>query len=247
MATTRIRLIVTVLLCTGIVVLGWLLGAAPQLEARALSLSDRAAVDVQNAVHRARVAELKVQFERIETTRTDLAQLRQGMPAAISAPDFLDQVAATAAAHSVTVASFSAQEAMTPIVAAAPIPVDAAAAAVPPAATPTEATPVADVPAVPPATTTATTASPLLGADNFFVVPVTFSLTGSASDVRAMIADLQSGPRLFLLSSITIAAGDGSGVATGQAPLTGTSSLSGFIYVVSSTPAQATGEAILVN
>jgi len=244
MATTRIRLIVTALLCVGIVVLGWFFGAAPQLEARALSLSDRAAVDAQNAVHRARVVELKAQFERIETTRAELAGLREGLPASISSPDFLDQVAASAAAHSVTVASFSAQEATAPIVAAVPIPVDAAPAAG--ASAPAGATGTTEVATLAPASA-ATTASPLLGADNFFVVPVSFSLTGSASDVRAMIADLQTGSRLFLVGSIKIAAGDGSGTTTGQAPLAGTSSLSGFIYVVSSTPAQPAVEAILVN
>jgi Tfp pilus assembly protein PilO len=68
------------------------------------------------------------------------------------------------------------------------------------------------------------TPTSLLTAGNLFAMPVNLTMQGSASDVLAFINDLQSGTRLFLVTSATVANGDLSKVAgfafvvTGSAP-----------------------------
>jgi hypothetical protein len=247
MVIPRMRLILAVVLSLAIVVLGWILGAAPQLTAASLARADRAVVETQNDGHRSRLVQLQDQFARIDETRAELAALRLQVPTGNELPDFVDEVTAIAAAHSVEVMQYTAEESLSPLelqAAIAPAPAAPGPTAPEPTATePTATEPTATEPAVPePAvpesaassamvpTPTSTTTTQLT-AQNLFAIPVSLSLRGTDTNVRAMLADLQGAPRLFFVTSATIAAEpvDGGPDASPDASL---SEVRGYVYVV---------------
>ncbi|MCU1404553.1 MAG: hypothetical protein JWQ43_856 [Glaciihabitans sp.] len=243
MATTRIRLIAALLSCVGILAVAFFLGVAPQLQARNTASTEKVAVDTLNDQHRARLDVLRAQFARIDQTRATLATLRGSVPETPATADFLDQVSASAATHSVAITNYTAQEPTPPIadVPVAPVP--------DPATTDTTTTNQADpgttAAAVDPAVTTA--AAPLvatgaLTAGNFYAVPVRLTLTGDGGGIRNVISDLQTSGRLFLVTTSSVGPGSGPGLFIAE--------LSGFIYIVTSaTPAGVVdvGAATTVN
>ena len=79
-ASTRIWSFATVLLIIVVVALGWFLGIAPKLAEAARFDSDRLAVQAQNEVTRAAIAQLEADFERIDELRSELALLRAEFP-----------------------------------------------------------------------------------------------------------------------------------------------------------------------
>jgi hypothetical protein len=230
MAIPRMRLILAVVLSLAIVVLGWVLGAAPQLTAASLARADRAVVETQNDGHRVRLVQLQDQFSRIDETRAELAALQRQVPTGNQLPDFVDDVTAIAVAHSVEVMQYTAEESLSPIelqAAIAPAPATPAAPepAVAEPAVPESAASSAMVPA--PTSTTATRLTP----QNLFAIPISLSLRGTDTNVRAMLADLQGAPRLFFVTSATLVAGpvDGGVDASDDANL---SEVRGYVYVV---------------
>jgi hypothetical protein len=245
MVIPRMRLILAVVLSLAIVVLGWVLGAAPQLDAASLARADRAVVETQNDGHRSRLVQLKDQFARIDETRAELAALRLQVPTGNELPDFVDEVTAIAVAHSVEVMQYTAEESLSPLelqaaIAPAPVapdpavPESAASSATAPAASsataPADGTGTPAVPADTPTAAASTTATELTP-QNLFAIPVSLSLRGTDANVRAMLADLQGAPRLFFVTSATIAAEpvDGGPDASADASL---SEVRGYVYVV---------------
>jgi hypothetical protein len=250
MAIPRIRLLLAAVLSIGILALGWILGVAPQLEAAALARADRASVEAQNEVHRARIVELQAQFARIDETRAELAALQLQIPEGSDLPGFVDELTAIATAHNVKVNQYTAEEPLSPLAVQAAIappvaepaptepapadgsaPADAAAAAVAPA--PDDAASAAS------STTTNITAATTT--ENLFAIPVSLSLSGTDLDVRAMLADLEAGPRLFFVTSAKIVAQTGEGTGAGSEQ--GVSEVRGFVYVVPHTTTPQVTEA----
>lgn len=234
MLTVRLRMIVAGLVAAAILTLGWIAGIAPQLEVADRAHADRAAVEAQNEAHRLRLQTLKKQFDRIDLTRADLAELRSAIPAVSDLPGFLDAASVIAATHSVTLSEFTAAEPVSPA---------QIQAAAPPAEpeTPTETAPGAEAEpdALPagtiPDTSGPTTASPDAAAptqaapDTLFAIPITMTLTGSAESVLATIRDLQHHTRLFLVTSATIVTPTEDAAADASSA---DSNLNGFVYVV---------------
>jgi len=233
MAIPRMRLILAVLLSLAILMLGWLFGAAPQLEAASLARADRAAVDAQNDVHRDRLVELQAQAARMDETLAEFAALQVQIPDGNALPDFVDELTAIAATHSVQVEQYTAEEPLSPLAlqdASAP-PADVTADS--------DGTATGDL-AGASATTTALTST--LTPQNLFAIPISLSLRGTDTNVRAMLADLQTGPRLFVVTSAKIVA-DAPGANNSDSVIeTSLSEVRGYVYVVPSGQAQATVE-----
>ena len=236
MAIPRMRLILAVLLSLAILVLGWLLGAAPQVDTASLARADRAAVDAQNDVHRDRLVELQAQAARMDETLAEFAALQVQIPDGNALPDFVDELTAIAATHSVQVEQYTAEEPLSPLAlqeASAP-PADVTAD--------TAGTATSDLAG---ASTTAPTAAALtstLTPQNLFAIPVSLSLRGTDTTVRAMLADLQTGPRLFVVTSAKIVA-DAPGANNSDSAIeTSLSEVRGYVYVVPTGQAQTAVE-----
>ena len=233
MAIPRMRLILAVLLSLAILVLGWLFGAAPQLDAASLARADRAAVDEQNDVHRDRLVELQAQAARMDETLAEFAALQVQIPDGNALPDFVDELTAIAATHSVQVEQYTAEEPLSPLAlqeASAP-PADVTADS--------DGTATGDLAG---ASTTAPAATSTLTPQNLFAIPVSLSLRGTDTTVRAMLADLQTGPRLFVVTSAKIVADAPGANDSDSAIETSLSEVRGYVYVVPSGQAQTAVE-----
>jgi Tfp pilus assembly protein PilO len=259
MAIPRIRLLLAAVLSIGILALGWILGVAPQLEAAALARADRASVEAQNEVHRARIVELQAQFARIDETRAELAALQLQIPEGSDLPGFVDELTAIATAHNVQVTKYTAEEPLSPLAVQAAIAPPVAPPVAEPAPTepaPAESTPAddsapadvaaaADAPApddaARAASSTTTTTNITTPTENLFAIPVSLSLSGTDLDVRAMLADLEAGPRLFFVTSAKIVAQTDEGTGAGSEQ--GVSEVRGFVYVVPHTTTPQVTEA----
>ena len=223
MAIPRMRLILAVLLSLAIVVLGWLFGAAPQLDAASLARADRAAVDAQNDVHRDRLVELQAQAARMDETLAEFAALQVQIPDGNALPDFVDELTAIAATHSVQVEQYTAEEPLSPLA--------LQAASAPPAA---------EVAPAGASTTPALTST--LTPQNLFAIPVSLSLRGTDTNVRATLADLQTGARLFVVTSAKIVADAPGANDSASAIETSLSEVRGYVYVVPTGQAQVAVE-----
>ncbi|HEV7951442.1 MAG TPA: hypothetical protein VGP24_16895 [Glaciihabitans sp.] len=217
MLTVRLRIIVAGLVAAAILTLGWIAGIAPQLEIADRAHTDRAAVEAQNEAHRLRLQTLKKQFDRIELTRADLADLRGVIPAVSDLPGFLDAASVIAASHSVTISEFSAAEPVSPA------QIQAASPPLEPE-TPAESAPDAVAAGAIPDTAGSTVTAP----DTLFAIPINMTLTGSADSVLAIIRDLQHHTRLFLVTSATVVTPTDDAAAGASSD----SQINGFVYVV---------------
>lgn len=79
-ASMRVWSFATVLIIIVVVALGWFLGISPKLAEAARYESDRLAVQGQNEVTRAVIAQLEADFENIVALREELATLRAEFP-----------------------------------------------------------------------------------------------------------------------------------------------------------------------
>lgn len=210
MARSRLPRIAATAASVGLVALAWVLGAAPQLDAARLAHADTVTVDAANAALRDRLTVLRAHQERVTTIRADVAAARQHVPATPALPDLVDQITAIAAAHGVEVTSYRAEESLAPLSAAV------------------EATPVE----ITPATSASLVPSGRLSPDNFFAIPVTLSLRGSAVDTLAAIDQIQSGSRLFLVTSARVLAEEPTAVTGSDGGSTEASELRGYVYVL---------------
>ena len=179
-----------------------------------------------------------------------MAALRDGLPEGVEHADLAEEIASIAARHSVEIVQYAAAEAVSPIAlreaiaisepapepAAEPTPpTDATTAADPDAESDAtaEALDAARTPDSPPeevgttpAASVVTATSSRLTAGNLFAVPVSLSLKGSMADVLAVIAELQSGTRLFLVTGSTVA-------------LDESSEVKGYVFVVTGSESAA--------
>jgi hypothetical protein len=197
---------------------------------------------------------LQAQFARIDETRAELAALQLQIPEGSDLPGFVDELTAIATAHNVTVTKYTAEEPLSPVAVQAaiappvaePAPTEPAPAESTPAddSAPADVAAAADAPAPDDAasaassTTTTTITTPT---ENLFVIPVSLSLSGTDLDVRAMLADLEAGPRLFFVTSAKIVAQTDEGTGAGSEQ--GVSEVRGFVYVVPHTTTPQVTEA----
>lgn len=90
-ASTRIWTFAAVLVMILVVALGWFLGISPKLAEAARYDSERLAVQGQNELARATIAQLEADFERIDELKEELAALRAEFPTQAAYDDAVQQ------------------------------------------------------------------------------------------------------------------------------------------------------------
>lgn len=234
MRENRIWVIGTALLAVVIVVLGWVLAIQPQLASVNASDANRATVASTNATTALALVKLEKDFGNLSTLKTELAKLRESVPAEMDASAFVKQLNSLAQSSKVTVTSLALSDAQsyTPQAVPAPAPAKQSSATTStstPAPTSTTA-PAVSGPITPPTTVT----DPKISAANFVTVPVQIAVTGNYQDVLAFLNALQHGSRLFLVTSFSstklttsVATSDSSSNPSGV-----TGNIGGLVYVL---------------
>jgi Tfp pilus assembly protein PilO len=232
-----------------VLVLGWFVGIQPQLAAKALSDVQRYSVATENEATETALVVLKDDYGNIEALRTELAALRESLPAAAEISAFLTQLDAIA---------LSSDTQVNTITIADPVPytVPATAVVVPevPADTPAEGADAAEgaeanteeateavVPEVPtgPVAPLVPT-DPMITETNFVAIPISLSVGGSYANALNFVDQLQHGKRLFMVTQFasseadTAAAPDENGGDVKAAPAASgaTTTISGYIYAL---------------
>ncbi|MEJ3404466.1 hypothetical protein WDJ51_06955 [Rathayibacter sp. YIM 133350] len=224
----RLWVIAYIVIAVAVVAGGWFLGVQPQLAAAGGAIVQRADIDASNATQEKLIVQLQKDKDGIDALKADLATLSQSVPLGTGAPDFVNQLHALAQSSNVTLSAFSVAE-PTAYAPAVPDPAAAtAAAAASPGATPSPTptptpaatpapTPAAPTPGMPPATNSLITAS------NFATMQVDISVKGDYANVMNFVSGLQTGSRLFLVTSLSTKKSDGESVD---------GTISGFIYAL---------------
>jgi Tfp pilus assembly protein PilO len=179
---------------------------------------------VQNTVNETLLASLKKDYSNIGTLKTQLASLQDSVPESAEISAFVTEVDSLAGAHQVTVTAITVADATAyaPPVAAVPAPTPGATATPTPTAT---AAPVA--PAAPVGTLQVT--NPKITAANFVAIPMHLTITGQYPNVLDFVNGLQIGPRLFLVTSLSITTPAAAAKTTGSSV---ESSIGGLVYVL---------------
>lgn len=194
---------------------GWLIGIAPQLAAVATANQNRASVELANAKNQVLLTRLKKDYQNIDTLKTELDSLRAAVPASAEISTFVTALNALANSRQITVKSISVNDAK-------------------------PYTPVAEAPAGTPDKSPGAAVTNLkITAANFIIIPVQFSVAGDYVKVLDFVNDVQTGSRLFFLSTFSIT---GSTTATGAVnrenksvaatPERVDSTIGGFLYVL---------------
>lgn len=224
MDKTRLWMIGSVIVMVALVALGWVVGIQPQFDQAAAADTQTAQVDQTIAANTAVLDRLKKDSANLPALKKTLASLAASVPTESANAAFMDELNGFAAANGVVISGWAiadGQPYAAPAAPAAPVAStgsSAASTATPsPSATPTPAptstaapVPVAGMPPV---------VSPLITAQNFTVVPVSFTVTGGYTNVVAFLHAAQTGQRLFLVDGFS--SGPASGGAGVDAKITG--------------------------
>lgn len=188
---------------------GWLLGVQPQLTTAANADRTRVSVEAQNSTNEALLVRLKRDYQGIDVLRQQLASLRVAIPADAQMSMFVNELNTLASTHKVTVKSITVNDAKPFAIAGTP---GAGGQKAP--------------------------TNPKINPANFVVIPVQFSVTGTYAKVLDFVHDVQMGPRLFLVATLSSAASSNSpGVvalkkAAVSSPGTVDATIGGFVYVL---------------
>jgi Tfp pilus assembly protein PilO len=231
MSRNRLMLLLAALTAVVVIAGGFFLGVRPQLDRAAAASVDAEGIESTNAVTRAELSRLREQAKTLAEQQTTLGSLRASVPASASTSAFISALNATADQAGVKVSSITVGDAQayTPPVTLDPTTTEAGGTESPtPSATPTVAAPgTTQVPEAPaPQTDSSITAS------NFSVIPVSVSVSGEFAEALAFVKGVQSGERLFLITSISssMEAPGSTDAAEADAP---TWSFGGSVYVLS--------------
>lgn len=217
--------IIAVVIMVAVVALGWIGLIAPQLAIATNAGIQMAGVQAQNAAQSQVLAKLKADNANLASLKKQLADLHAQIPADAQLDLFISQLNAIAQANGVTLVGITNAEAL-PYAAAASAAPSAAPATGSAAATPA---PVASAAAPAPVatsgvTTPSTTAPPAtVSTSNLYTLSVTISVGGTQDQILAFSKALQTGKRLFLITTMSFS-------GTGNVdPATGT--LTGYIFI----------------
>lgn len=168
-----------------IIVAAWFLAISPTLTTAS---ETRTQVDTQlsqNSEAQVKIANLKTQFAKLDETKAELAALQLQIPTSADLAVYTQQLAAIAAAHSVTVIAITVSSAA-PVIPFAPVAAPAATASGSATADPAAPAPVAHI-----------------GIAGFYSLPTTVDVIGTYPNVLAFLQDLQTGTqRLFAVSNL---------------------------------------------
>jgi Tfp pilus assembly protein PilO len=183
-----------------VLIAAYMLGISPILSQISAANAQTATITTSNTESQAQLASLKTQFAGIGKLKASLNKLRGSIPESEGASTFFNELTALSATYSVTVTSLT--------LANATIYVDPAAAAAIATGTATQ-TP------SPSPTTATTTPAPTTTTSGLVLVPVTLSVSGTFDNVRAFVGAVQTGTRLFYITSASLSsAPDGTASAS---------------------------------
>jgi Tfp pilus assembly protein PilO len=220
MQTHRILSLGSILAMLLIPVIGWFLVAQPQFAAATAADHQRNEIDGQIAASAAIVAQLKADSLKLPELNDELNDLRGSIPADIDPSGYLDGLGALATISGVSITALTVGDPMayspaTPPVEDAVVPQDGDAE--PDAEAEPTAAPVAvDDPAF--------VTNPLISGENFVAIPVSIEVNGEWESILAFVHGLQTGDRLFLVSTLS--------TSRDQASAAMTATVGGFIYAI---------------
>ena len=236
MDKNRLWVIGSVLVMAAILALGFVLGIQPQLKSASEARAERLVVETTNVEQALVLAQLKMDYARIDEVRDELAPLTLSVPAGTEMPAFINQLSELAGQSQVSLTMITVTEPQAYAEVAAPVaeaPVADAAAEGGTADAAAVAAPVAAAPVatagVPPVVDARITAA------NFASLSVQISIRGDYNRVLDFVNGLQTGSRLFLVSDITTTALSAEGATTETAPVdagTVDATVTGLAYVL---------------
>lgn len=193
----RLVMIATILGMVVLLVVGALVVVQPQLAAAGVLDEQRAALEQQSAATRDRIAHLEEQGQDLPALSDELDELRAAIPATLDSSAYIQALGRLGDATGVSITSITVG--------------DGQAYAAPP--------PPADGSAAEPGIVT----DARITGENFVVIPVSLSVSGSWTQVLRFLDGLQGGSRLFLVTSLSVGTTAGGGVAA---------QIGGYIYAI---------------
>ncbi|WP_242089451.1 hypothetical protein [Curtobacterium sp. DN_7.5] len=227
MTKNRLSLLLAFAAMAIVAVGGFFLAVQPQLALAANAREQTATVEQTNATSRVELARLKAQAAKLPAMRDELSSLTRSVPESASVSSFIDELDGIAADTGMQVSAFTASDA-TAYQPAATAAGSASSAATPAPGAAATATPAPSAtPAEPTAPSIVTNAA--ITGQNFSVIPVTVAVDGTFDQALRFVQGVQTGKRLFLITSITSAQQTGD---DGSAATTATWTFGGSIYVL---------------
>jgi Tfp pilus assembly protein PilO len=208
--------IIAVVIMVAVLALGWIGLIAPQLAAATSSGIQIAAAQAESAAQSQVLAKLKADNANLSTLKKQLADLHTQIPADAQLDLFISQLNAIAQANGITLVG---------ITNAVPLPYASTPAATAPTTPTAPTSTAAPVPTPAPATTpsAATPVAPTVATNNLYTLAVTISVGGTQDQILAFSKALQTGKRLFIITTMSFS-------GTGNVdPATGT--LTGYIFI----------------
>lgn len=191
-ASMRVWSFATVIVIIVVVALGWFLGISPKLAEAAQYDTDRLAVQGQNEVARAVIAQLEADFERVDELREELEKLRSEFPTQAEYDSAVEEFITTIVAEGVALQNLQINE---------PSPTSAAVLGA------GESAPAPEV-----------DGEGLLPVGSLLLVSVSITVFGPLDATLSFIDELQQSPRFGIVPTWTFAAGGGGG--TGETTIT---------------------------
>lgn len=223
----RIISLLSILVMLIIPVIGWFLVAQPQLSAAASADQQRADAAAQVVASQAVVDQLKADAEKLPQLRDELDELRRSIPAGADPSGWIDGLSALARVSKVEIVGLSVTDPVAYTPASPPVQADASSPADGAADGSTESDSTGQAPveqAPPPVAHPGIVTNPLVDASNFVAIPVTVDVEGTTASILRFVNGLQTGSRLFLVTSFSTEPGTDPKQLSGK--------IGGFIWAI---------------
>lgn len=212
----RTKVIIGAVVMVLIVVAGWFLGIAPQLESAAIASSQTATVLAANSTAQAKLDALALEADSLPDLQAQLSELSSSVPSSADSSALLTQINSMAAAAGVVVDG---------------VTLDVATAYMPPAPVdPGLVDPAAPVAEADPSATAYV--DPRITSANFILIPVSINVTGANANVLSFLAGIQGGPRLFLVSTYSSTRNASAGESAISENSEVSAAIGGYVYVL---------------
>lgn len=193
MNRSRIGIIVAVLATFGVVALGWFVGAEPQLSQVNLANQERAAVEIENALHQAEIERLAEAADDLQAVSDEYYRARASVPVGIAEDEIFDQLSLLVPASGVTLVTVTIGDATL-------------------YGTEAAAGPEAGSEGAQAGTGVSNLAGPV--ASSTYSIPVSITVTGSFEQLRSLLTLVQTGTRLVLITDASFSAIEDEGSLT---------------------------------
>jgi len=101
-------MIIAAVIGVAVFALGWFIGISPKLDEMNAAVEQRELVEEQNAIHEAKLVQLKVEFEQLDELKLELAGAQKLLPSGDELSTFLGQLHKLETSSGVVLTSFGA-------------------------------------------------------------------------------------------------------------------------------------------